>query len=255
MNRLRSSSLDHKTLNTMKNLALILTTSLLLSCSKEPQPTTPRHVTLVLDISNQHLTQGLAGDLDAITKTLGLNDDPWRAVRFRLVTVGALGYDRVEETTLEYEDPDDSNIIVRRNRIKAFEERVKQLIRSRLAGYREAEASLLYVPTTMELELLAACGTCSRELILVSDGIEHHGTDRFSMYSDSTMNGIMATPEEYERLFDAQRRMPDLTGITITVVATPLNTANSVRVQRVYAFWEHLWKKNGASVTFTSNYH
>lgn len=236
-------------------LALIMSSTFLFGCGMDDALRPKRQITIVLDQSDPHLLQTVHEDIPEIEQALQLHDDPWSAVDFRLVVLTDVAYNRVQELQLLPGDPDEENFIVRRNKAKAFWERVSDLIRAQATTPREEDASIIYLPLVLELERLEQCKTCQRELVVYSDMVEHLGKGRWSLYSDQLLDSLKRAPDAFEHHFERQRPMPELDGIKISIVNIPTNSTNSNRVSTIYSWYETLLESKGATVTISGNYH
>lgn len=233
---------------------ILLALFLVVGCGKEWTPSNSRQVTVILDMSNRHLMQTVAEDIPEILNALCLENDKWEAVDFRLVIISSVAYNRAQELHLPAEDPDEGNILVRKRRVKDFKARAEDLLRFHAAQPRDEDASLVYLPVALELERLAQCSACSREIIIYSDLIEHHGKGQWSLYSAALLDSLQRSPQSFVNHFARQRELPTLSGITCTVVNIPRNTPNSSRVSVIFNFYERMLESKGAIVNIAGNY-
>lgn len=226
---------------------------LALGCGPDREVASPRQVTILLDRTDVHLLQTLEADIPELLHTLGSEADLWRAVDIRIATIGAVAYNKVQELRLPAEDPGAGNILVRKRRVKEYRTRVEELLRLH-AEPRTEEASLVYLPLVLELEHLARCASCDREVVIYSDLVEHHGKGKWSLYDDVLLDSLHHAPNRFAAHFEAYRPLPELHGVKITVVNIPKSTANSERVTRVHGLYERMLQAHGATVRITGNY-
>jgi hypothetical protein len=238
----------------IRPLAAVALAVFALGCRKDWVPPAPRMVSVIVDYSDKHLTEWLGLDAEAIVGAMHLQEDMWQAVTFRLATIGATGYGRIAEEVLPAENVADGNALIRHRKIRAFEQRVIELIHESLRQAKDANTTVFHVPVTFELERLAQCPSCDRVLIIVSDALENHGKNRFSLYTDTLLDSLASHPAAFEEYCETQRKVPELKGIRIVLVARPMNSVNTERVQKAFNLWEGMWERHGATVEFTSNY-
>ena len=231
-------------------LFILLLMTLTTGCTKWTPPPA-KHRTLVIDKSNRHLLQTVGEDIPEILESLR-PEDLWNAVDFRVVSLGAVAYNRATEIELPAEDPDEGNPLARKRRMEAFLDRVAEIIRLSIGEPRDDSASVVYLPLALEFERLAGCGG---EIIIYSDLIEHLGKGKWSLYDDGLLDSLQRAPDAFVRHFEQQRVLPDLSDLTISVVNIPRNTPNSMRVSTVYAWYERLWTAKDARVSIAGNYH
>lgn len=236
-------------------LLFIITLVLCTGCSKEWTPPPARYVTLVVDRTNRHLAQTVAADAPEIIRSFGLETDLWQAVDFRIATLSRVAYNESTEITLQGEDPDDGNILVRKRKAKDFVEQAAELIRQCVAGAQDDSASVIYLPVALEFERLAKGKTCSREVIIYSDLVEHSITQGWSLYDDVLLDSLTRHPDVFVEHFTQVRKLPDLTGLKCTVLNIPRSAANSDRVTKVFNLWEYMLRGKGCELRIAGNYH